>query len=178
MNQGQQQAVKYDELYTPEYAVFPLLPYLFQMKDFLERNDLKCNIWECCGNNSTITKVLRHCDFTVFETHIDDGIDFLKDDPDFEYHLIITNPPYSIKDQFLKRAYELEVPFAFLLPITALAGVKRGKMYRQNGVQVLVLDKRVDYTGKGNNWKNTSWFCWNLLPADLVFAKLDKEVKL
>jgi len=35
-----------------------------------------------------------------------------------ECDIIITNPPYSLKEEFFKRAYELGKPFAFLMPLT------------------------------------------------------------
>ena len=98
--------------------------------------------------------------------------------------MIITNPPYSLKDEFLKRCYEYKKPFCLLLPITALEGKARGQMFRENGIEVLVLDGRVqfmenmikDYNKtKSGNWFNTSWFCWNVLKDKLIFEKLVKE---
>jgi hypothetical protein len=165
LNKGQQQAVVYDELYTPVYAVKPILPYIPKGS----------TIWECTGNGSTITAVLKAHRFNIKETHIDDGIDFLKDNSPFDYDIIVTNPPYSLKNQFLKRAFELGKPFAFLLPITTLTSKARSDLFRKYGIQVLVLDKRIDFTGKKNNWFNASWFCWKLLPQDLIFAELKKE---
>ena len=41
--------------------------------------------------------------------------------------MIITNPPYSLKDEFIKKCYEWKKPFCLLLPITALEGKVRGK---------------------------------------------------
>lgn len=98
--------------------------------------------------------------------------------------MIITNPPYSLKDDFLKRCYEYKKPFCLLLPITALEGKVRGQMFRENGIEVLVLDGRVqfmknmikDYNkSKSGSWFNTSWFCWNVLKDKLIFEKLIKE---
>lgn len=178
LNKGQQQAIVYDELYTPAYAVKPLLPYL---EYFDEINRYRQNIpkriviWECTGKGSTITAVLKAHRFNIKETHIDNGIDFLKDDPPFNYDIIVSNPPYSQKNLFLKRAFELGKPFAFLLPINTLTTEIRGKLFRKYGIQVLILDKRIDYTGKKNPWQNTSWFCSGLLYEQLVFAELQKE---
>ena len=89
--------------------------------------------------------------------------------------MIITNPPYSLKDEFLKKCYEWKKPFALLLPITALEGKVRGEMYRENGIEVLVLDGRVEFMEKSGNWFNTSWFCHNVLPKELIFKKLIKK---
>lgn len=104
--------------------------------------------------------------------------------PQQNFDMIITNPPYSLKDEFLKKCYEWNKPFALLLPITALEGKARGgAMYRQHGVEVLVLDGRVQFMEnmvknynktKSGNWFNTSWFCHNILPDKLIFKELNK----
>lgn len=97
--------------------------------------------------------------------------------------MIITNPPYSLKDDFLEKCYEWKKPFCLLLPITALEGKKRGKMFREKGIEVLVFDGRVQFMEnmikdydkkKSSNWFNTSWFCYNVLPKKLIFEELKK----
>jgi hypothetical protein len=62
------------------------------------------------------------------------------------------------------------------MPITALEGISRGRMFRSMGNRfgVLVLDRRVEFTGK-SVWFNTSWFCRDILPGQLVFAELEKD---
>lgn len=155
----------YDELYTPEYAIKPLLK-------FLPKN---IKIWECTDyGSSNITKILKKNGYGVIKTH-KNNFDFINDIPDFDFDMIITNPPYSLKDEFIKKCYEYKKPFALLLPITSLEGIERGKMFRNKGVEVLVLDKRIDFNGKGKNWYNTSWFCYNVLPKQLIFEELNKN---
>ncbi len=156
----------YDELFTPPEAVVPLLKYLPK----------KLRYWECTDfGESNITLVLKENGFIVKSSHIQQNINFLKDDPPFEYDVIITNPPYSIKDSFLERAYNIGKPFCFLMPLTTLEGVKRGKMFRKYGIQLLVLDRRINFMkNKKNVWFNTSWFCWKILPKDLVFEEVLK----
>jgi hypothetical protein len=159
---------KNDEIYTPEYAIKPLLKYILPA----------WKIWECTDfGNSMITKVLKENGNTVYGSHIEQGQNFLTYIPEFEYDCIITNPPYTLKTDFLKRAYELNTKFAFLLPITALESIERGKIYRQynNELEVLVFDKRVEfYEAKNKIWFNTSWFCRGILPQQLIFVELDK----
>jgi 16S rRNA A1518/A1519 N6-dimethyltransferase RsmA/KsgA/DIM1 with predicted DNA glycosylase/AP lyase activity len=90
-------------------------------------------VWECTAvEGSRIVEVLRSNGYNVIPTHINDGLDFFEYEPD-SYDIIITNPPYSIKDKLLKRAFDLKKPFMFLLPITTLEGLKRGKMFRKKG---------------------------------------------
>ena len=105
-----------DEIYTPDYAVLPLLKYL-------PKNKI---VWECSDfGRSNITKVLKQNGYKVISTH-KKNFNFLTDTPDFDFDIIITNPPYSLKNEFIQKCYDLKKPFALLLPITALEGVERG----------------------------------------------------
>ena len=71
-------------------------------------------VWEPASGEGDMAGVLQtFCD-TVYATDVLDGTDFLKssvDDADW----IITNPPFSLAEQFIRRAAELEKPFAFAL---------------------------------------------------------------
>lgn len=171
MKQALKQHTLNDEIYTPEYALKPLLKHLPK----------NIKIWECTDyGESNITKVLRSNGYEVITTH-KSTFDFLTDTPDFEFDMIITNPPYSLKDKFIEKCYSYNKPFALLLPITALEGIYRGALYNKYGLQLIVLDKRVqfmehmktEYKTKSGNWFNTSWFCWKLLNKDLIFERLE-----
>tara|TARA_R110000868_G_scaffold108515_2_gene296135 strand:+ start:49 stop:573 length:525 start_codon:yes stop_codon:yes gene_type:complete len=159
----------FDELYTPNEAVEMILPYI--------PNNVK-TIWECTAiKESKIVKVLRDNGYNVITSHIEDGEDFFDYEPQ-QYDLIITNPPYSLKDKFLKRAYDLEKPFMFLLPLTALEGIKRGKMYNNNGIQLIIPNKRFNFKPEKNSsaWFQTSWFTHKLnLECDLNFVSLTQN---
>jgi len=156
----------FDELYTPNEAVEMILPYI--------PKEVK-TIWECTAiKESKIVKVLRDAGYNVITTHIEDGEDFFKYEPEY-YDMIITNPPYSLKDKFLKRAYDLKKPFMFLLPLTTLEGIERGKMFDKNGIQMLIPNKRFNFKPEKNSgaWFQTSWFCFGCgLSSDLNFVSL------
>jgi hypothetical protein len=160
-----------DIIYTPPYVTKLLIPYI--NKDWV--------IWECAAGNLNISKVFEEQGFIVHSTDILNGVDFLKDPlPNIKYDCIITNPPYSIKDKFLERCYGLNKPFALLLPITALEGIKRQELYKKYGVQLIMPRGRVDFKKdiykKSGNWFYSCWFCWKLnLPKDLTF--LGEEIK-
>lgn len=92
----------------------------------------------------------------------------------------MSNPPFSKKDKVLQRCYELNKPFAILLPIQSLQSEKRYK-YLSRGCELLCFDKRIDYHTNGNfktytkgNHFASAYFCRNLLPEKLVFKKLNK----
>ena len=156
----------YDELYTPIEAVEPIVPFLPKEWTWWEPTDF---------GDSQITRCLKASGFKIFGT-CQTEIDFLTSLPQRPFDAIITNPPYSLKDEFLARAYEIKKPFCFLLPITTLEGIKRGKMFREHGLQVAVLDRRVNFLHhKKRVWFNTSWFCWKILPKDLIFLEVKRR---
>ena len=152
-----------DEYYTPCYAVAPLMKYLDKSKV----------IYEAASNHSSLlVDCLQTNGFTVITSG---GRDFLKDElPEFD--MVITNPPYSIKDKFIERCYELNKPFALLLPITTLQGNKRGQWFMDKGLELLVLNQRVNFVGGGSSPHfGVAWFCKGILPEKLIFTNIQKE---
>jgi hypothetical protein len=171
MNEGKINSTPYDEIYTPAYAVKVLLPYLKPNSKILCPFDMA---------HSEYVKVLSNAGHIVYYSHLElgGGKDFLtytKQEVDmFDY--IISNPPFSVKDSVLTKLYELNKPFAMLLPISTLEGVYRSTLFQKHGLEVLVLDKRINFQGqKKGNWQNTSYFCSSILPKQLIFHTLDKE---
>lgn len=138
----------YSELYTPRNFVEIIVKYI--------PKNVK-RIWcPCDKESSEYVKVLREKGYEVVATHLEDGYDFLTTEK--ECDMIITNPPYDIKDSVIKRCYELGKPFALLLSEKAIGGQRRNKLYREHGLGLVVLDKRCDFTGKGAAWFNVHYF--------------------
>jgi len=164
MNQGHT-----DEVLTPECAINPLLPFL----------NKKWLVWECAWGQGSLAKHLKNKGFKVFGNGNNDFLD--KDLFITQFDCIITNPPYSLKYEFLKRAYEYGKPFAFLLPLTALEGKARGELYRKYGIQLIIPNKRINFimpNKQGGSWFQTAWFCYKLnLPKDLMFVDLKQKIK-
>jgi len=80
----------------------------------------------CCGQANAIVRVLQEKGFTNISSHDlnVDGVDFLKYNEKVDY--LITNPPYSLAYEFIKKAKEVtDKQFAMLLPLSYLHGKKR-----------------------------------------------------
>lgn len=162
-----------DEVYTPAYAVLPLLKYL---EGYV--NKPNCTIW--CPfdkEDSEYVKIFRANGYNVIATHIDDDKNFFYYEPDEYYGFIISNPPFSCKDDIIKRLYELGKPYAILLPIPSLQGQKRFPYMKD--CQALVFDKRINYyttPEKKEIQKGVSfgsfYLCKDFLPNDLIFEEL------
>ena len=157
---------KGDELFTPSNAVIPLIKHIG--KDAV--------IWECAekeGENGNITKELRGAGFKVITTSIHEGVDFLTCDIPEEVTHIITNPPFSLKNEFLKRCYEIGKPFALLLPIQALDTKYRFNLYEKYGLQVMLFDKRISYIGSNGSPPFAScWITNGILPKEINYERL------
>lgn len=164
---------EHQEMYTPYYAVDPIIKYI--PKSY--------KIW-CPFDEewSAFYQTFKNLGYNVVRSHINDGKDFFLYQPD-SYDCIVSNPPFNIKDKILERLYELDKPFAILLPLNSLQGKSRFK-YFKNGIQLLAFDQRIDFHTKQNMdfTKNgspfaTAYFCRNILPKDLVVEKLEKYDK-
>ncbi|MBQ21691.1 MAG: tRNA (adenine-N(6)-)-methyltransferase [Flavobacteriales bacterium] len=140
-----------DDYQTPPLALTPLLPHL--KKNWV--------IWECAAGEGNLVKTLRKQGYKVIATDIHSGEDFLSFEPK-QYDCIITNPPFSLKQEFLERAYCLGKPFAFLLPLTTLESEKRQRFFHQCGLEMILFNKRINFetpTGEGDgSWFASAWF--------------------
>jgi hypothetical protein len=162
-----------DEFGTPKVAWDILKPYI--KEDW--------TIWESAWGKGELGEHMIKDGFEVVGTPLEEKEkwDFFIDKP-IQWDCIITNPPYSIKEKFLRRCFELETPFALLMPLTALEGKKRGELYKKYGIQLIIPNKRINFrtpSGKGSGaWFQTAWFCYGLnLPKDLMFVELTQKIK-
>lgn len=157
-----------NELYTPYYAVDPILKYI--PKDKI--------IW-CPFDEewSAFYKRLKEEGYNVVRSQLKDGQDFFTYEPD-KWDMIVSNPPFSSKDKVLERLYSFKKPFAILLPLNSLQGKTRFKFFTQ-GIQLLSFDSRIsfhkpdsmDIVIKGSPFA-TAYFCKDLLPRDLIVEEL------
>lgn len=148
-------SVPFDDLWTPENALDPLLRHL--------RRELV--VWEATPGRGHLVDFLRQRGYRVAS----ENRDFFSWEPR-TWDVMVTNPPYSLKHKFLERAKQLAKPFALLLPVTTL-GVRRCQCHL-TGAEIIFLPKRVDFTGKGAPWFAVAWFTLGLrIGRQLNFAE-------
>lgn len=161
-----------DEYYTPRYAVLPLLQYIKRGWTIWCPFDLE---------ESNFVRVLSENGFNVVHSHIAEGKDFFTCEIPRNIDAIISNPPYSKKTEVLERLYAIGKPFAMVIGSPGIFESVRFDLFANHGVEIMVFDKRVSYFGReGKTSEKTSpgfssWYiCHNILPAKIVFQKLDK----
>lgn len=144
-----------DEYYTPKYVVEILLNYI-------DKTKIK-TIWcPCDKDSSEYVKVFKDNGFKVICSHIDDGKDFLNYEPLEPYDAIITNPPFSIKNQILDRCIQLNKPFGLLLSATCIQSASLMQIISKcENFNYIMFDKRISYTGDRPPFP--SWYFTNNL---------------
>ena len=165
--------IKNNELFTPYYAVEPIIKYLPKDKIIWCPFDEK---W------SAFYQKLKQEGFKVIISSLTAGQDFFTYEPE-KWDVIVSNPPFSIKDKILERLYAFNKPFAVLLPLNSLQGKKRYEYFKQ-GIQLLSFDSRICYHDSKHMDKvvngspfATAYFCKDLLPKDLIVERLNQYEK-
>jgi len=159
------------EAYTPKYAVDIILPYISKNKV----------IWSPFSRNEhNFADYLREKGYTVINTHFNpetgEGKDFLTYEPDFDFDIILDNPPFKGKTKYVERAMSFGKPFALFLPMNAFSDNGIPNLYIKNNIepQILIPNKRTEFENqkqKGISFK-TIYFCGNLLPKQIIFCEL------
>ena len=171
MNQFQYRFNKNDEYFTPTYAVHPII----------KRLKPGATIW-CPFDtaDSAFVQVLSNCGFRVTYGHIQTGQDFfLVDVPECDY--IISNPPYSLKNQVLARLYAIGKPFAMLINFQGIFdSQERFRLFRENRVEMLWLSPRVNYIDVDGKLLQgvpfqSGYLCSGICASPLEFEYLETE---
>jgi len=161
-----------DEAYTPTYGVTPILKYI--PKD--------ATVW--CPFDTDESEFVKQISKQnlVVATHISKGFDFLTYTPDFEWDVIVSNPPFTNKRKFFERALSFEKPFALIMTNTWLNDSAPKQLFKDKDLQLLMFDKRMKFhspDGRPNDkiTFSSSYYCWNFLPKQIIMEELDVPPK-
>lgn len=158
---------EFDRCQTPPYALDPILPYLRGV------------VWECAVGEGSLKKALEAQGFQVIGSDILTGQDFFRWKPE-AFDCVITNPPFSSKFEWLDRCYQLQKPFALLLPVETIGANKAQRMFEKHGIEIVFMNKRVNFKmprkgldGAGA-WFPTAWFTYGLnIGKQMTFSKIE-----
>jgi len=167
-----------DEYYTPKIlvdAIMPHLPHPFTTSTVPATRKI---VW--CPfdtENSEFVIGLREKGYDVIHSHIWEGKDFFHYEPEQHYDMIISNPPFTLKLKVFERLFNLGKPFLMLMGLPILNYQVVGEYFhkKQNEgkkLQLLIVDKKVSFNGDTSSFNN-SYFGWNILQEDIIFAHLE-----
>lgn len=144
----------YDVCQTPPHALEPLIPLLqgFSL------------IWEsAAGPEGLLVKTLRSNGLDVAATDLSysPAFNFFSYQPLY-WDVQVTNPPWSIKYQWIKRSFELGKPFALLVPYETTAAAvfqKLAKKYHNKPypIEPLAPERRINFKMPDKGWGKLEW---------------------
>ncbi len=155
-----------DEYYTFEKDVENFLKNVSIPKDKI--------IWCPFDNdNSAFVKVLKRGGYKVINSHIDNGKDFYKYEPE-HYDLIMSNPPFKNKYLLMERLIKLKKPFALIFGLQCFSSCKFTSLLKQlDNLQLVLCCKRIKFHKGIENDKLPSpsfqslWICNDLLDSKI-----------
>jgi len=119
----------------------------------------------CWGINKYLFNKMKELGFNVSGSDILEGVDFLKCNDKYDY--IITNPPFNLNLEFIKKAFEVaNKKISFLVPLNYLDTMKRFPIFHNKDFpckSVLVYSRRISFIkGGGLPEKCITGmsFCW------------------
>lgn len=157
-----------DDAYeTPGWCVERLLDVL----------DLPDGCWlEPCAGNGAIIQAVKLYDYAVNWTAVEKRPeceaalrlltprvrieDFLSAELEHREEVVITNPPYSLAEEFVKKSLGIGQWVIMLLRLNWLASQRRAAFMLEHPPDVYVLPNRPSFTGKGTDATEYAWFVW------------------
>lgn len=139
---------------TPRESFRVLLPFICNLPQ---------PIWEpACGDNRLV-EMMNGVGKFAMGNDLERGYDFLQDTE--RRTTIVTNPPFSIAQEFCDHAIKHADHVVMLLRLNFLGSQKRAAWWRANGPSaIFVLSHRPDFTGGGGDSCEYGWFYWSKSP--------------
>ena len=159
-----------DECMTLAYAVEPILKYI----------PPNAVVW--CPFDKEGSEFVKQISKTnkVIRSHIDEGQDFYTYEPNEQWDIIISNPPFTNKRLIFKRALSFNKPFALIMSNTWLNDSAPKQLFKDRDLQLLMFDKRMKFVNDGvvNNkiTFSSSYYCYNFLPKQIIMESLNTNL--
>lgn len=118
------------------------------------------SIHEPCKGDGRLYNWFKNQNLKVSYSEINEGLDFF--DWDEKVDLILTNPPFSIAQEFIDHSLDRANTVFMLLRLNYLGSIKRYDWWVKNSPSSLfVLSKRPSFTGSGTDATDYAWFVWD-----------------
>lgn len=133
--------------------------------------DAEAIAFEPCRGSGSITNKFT-CN-TVYYCELSEGIDFLADRPLPLVDLTVTNPPFSLAQEFITKSLQhTRGIVAYLLRLNFLGSQKRKDWWQSRRPSHLyILSKRPSFTGGATDATEYAWFIWDLGGSSAVRMK-------
>ena len=156
--------VNHDDYMTPKAVWEDILEYI--PKDGI--------IWESFYGDGSSGNHLRELGLDTFHQEID----FFTEEPD-HWDLIVSNPPFTMIKQILKKLFVFDKPFILIMPSSKI-NTQYFREWKDKGIQIIIPKKRIQFIKLVNgavpeNYKSSCnfdcfYYCYKIgLEKDIVF---------
>ena len=110
----------------------------------------KVVLWEPFVGTGRSTRFMRELGFDIIENEFDNFFETVRipvlPDNDARTVVLVTNPPFSIKDKILQKLQTLQVQrFALLLPATTLHALYWNAFAKEKEISLIIPSRRIKY---------------------------------
>ena len=151
--------IKHDDYMTPKYVWENILEYI--PKDKI--------IWEAFYGDGKSGTHLEELGLNV----IHEPIDFFKEN---RGEIIISNPPFSLSKEVMKRLLILDKPFIIIFPSSKI-NTQYFREWKDKNIQIIIPRKRIQFIKNGNELNNKCnfdcfYYCYKInLPKDIIWLE-------
>jgi len=157
--------IKHDDYFTPKYV-------WEDIKEYIPTDKV---LWEAFYGDGESGNYLTELGFNT----IHEPIDFFENNLG---EIIVSNPPFTLIPQILKRLHELNKPFILLMPSSKINTQYFRKLFCNNAepVQIIIPKKRIAFNKRVNGEviKTKScnfdcfYYCWRVgLESDITWLE-------
>jgi len=158
--------MKLDDYNTPLYVWEMLLDYL--------NLDKNTKIYEPFYSNGVAKNYLAKLGYNNV---IHENMNFFDNYDKYDYEIIISNPPYSIKKNILKTLYNIDKPFVLIVPTAIISKLYMKTIFGKDidKLQFIIPNRRIQFERlDGYNQKRTAFdtifLCYKMnLQRDIVY---------
>ncbi len=121
------------------------------------------------GHDVTATDIVRREPYKLLADFLDSEDSIFQPANPFA---IVTNPPFKLAEEFIRKALSFTPVVAMLLKATYPNAADRIKLFEEHPPsRVMPLTRRLDFTGGGNPTMDCTWFVWGTEPKPLTLLR-------
>ncbi|AET34380.1 hypothetical protein [Campylobacter phage CP81] len=152
-----------DEYYTPKMLIEFLVPCLY------EKNITKI-LCPFDDESSNYVKVFKHYGFDVIYGHINQGKNFFsKWWIDYDFDILISNPPFSKKNEIIRLLTQENIDFILLMNLMSINYQDFSEILRlanlQKPINFIIPNKKVSFDGNTSSF--SSGYICNCIESNL-----------
>lgn len=142
-----------------EYDFYPTPEWCYEKLDVIW-SDFSTGLEPCKGDGRIYKFMVENGIYTKW-AEIREGVDYLNTEFD-KVDLILTNPPFSLAQEFIEKALTEADTVIMLLRLNFLGSQRRYDFWIDNEPTAIhVLSRRPSFTGKGTDSTEYAWFVWD-----------------